>query len=75
MKAGVDNFTAITIFFLLISKFLCVCAEVLWPSQPNGVMSSIVSLPNHTFIGQAYSSTLLTSVVHILLPETGNCPS
>ena len=26
-----------------------VCVEVLRPSQPNGVMSSAVSLPNHTF--------------------------
>ena len=38
-------------------KGLCsdifVCVEVLWPSQPNGVMSSAVSLPNHTFTGQA----------------------
>ena len=32
-------------------KFVCV--EVLRPSQPNGVMSSAVSLPNHTFTGQA----------------------
>ena len=24
-----------------------VCVEVLWPSQPNGIMSSVVSLPNH----------------------------
>ena len=30
-----------------------VCVEVLRPSQPNGVMSSPVSLPNHTFTGQA----------------------
>ena len=29
-----------------------VCVEVSWPSQPNGVMSSAVSLPNHTFTGQ-----------------------
>ena len=29
------------------------CVEVLWSSQPNGVMSSAVSLPNHTFTGQA----------------------
>ena len=28
---------------------LFVCVEVLRPSQPNGVMSSAVSLPNHTF--------------------------
>ena len=30
-----------------------VCVEVLRPSQPNGVMSSPASLPNHTFTGQA----------------------
>ena len=30
-----------------------VCVEVLRPSQPNGVMSSAASLPNHTFTGQA----------------------
>ena len=34
-------------------SFLFVCVEVLQPSQPNGVMSSAVSLPNHTFTGQA----------------------
>ena len=32
---------------------LFVCVEVLRPSQPNWVMSSAVSLPNHTFTGQA----------------------
>ena len=56
-----------------IRKFVCV--EVLRPSQPNGVMSSAVSLPNHTFTGQALSSKWLTSIVHILSPETDNCPS
>ena len=50
---------------------LFVCVEVL---RPNGVMSSAVSLPNHTFTGQA-SSKRLTSIVHILSPETDNCPS
>ena len=30
-----------------------VCVEVLRPSQPSGVMSSAVSLPNHMFTGQA----------------------
>ena len=30
-----------------------VCVEVLRPSEPNGVMSSVVSLPDHTFTGQA----------------------
>ena len=39
------------------------------------VMSSAVSLPNHTFTGQAKSSKRLTSIVHILPPETDNCPS
>ena len=34
-------------------SLLFVCVEVLRPSQPNGVMSSAVSLPNHTFTGQA----------------------
>ena len=29
-----------------------VCVEVLQPSQPNGVMSSSVSLPNHTLLGR-----------------------
>ena len=32
---------------------LFVCVEVLQPSQPKGVMSSTVSLPNHTFTEQA----------------------
>ena len=36
-----------------LESCLFVCVEVLRPSQPNGVMSSAVSLPNHTFIGQA----------------------
>ena len=31
----------------------CCCVEVLRPSQPNGVMPSAFSLPNHTFTGQA----------------------
>ena len=51
------------------------CVEVLRPSQPNGVMSSAVSLSSHTFTGQAWSSKRLTSIVHILSPETDNCPS
>ena len=38
-------------YFLHVSVFVCV--EVLRPSQPSGVMSSAVSLPNHTFTGQA----------------------
>ena len=54
-------------------RFLFVCVDVLRPSQTNGFMSSAVSLPNHTFTGQAWSSKRLTSTVYILLPETDNC--
>ena len=46
----------ISIWLLLSSgaKLLgFVCVEVLRPSQPNGVMLSMVSLPNDTFTGQA----------------------
>ena len=39
------------------------------------IMSSAVNLPNHTFTEQAKSSKRLTSIVHILLPETDNCSS
>ena len=38
-------------FFIFLHDFVCV--EILRPSQPNGVMSSAVSLPNHTLTGQA----------------------
>ena len=38
---------------LSIATSLFICVEVLQPSQPNGVMSSLVSLPNHEFTGQA----------------------
>ena len=34
---------------LLYYFCLFVCVEVLQPSQPNGVMSRVVSLPSHTF--------------------------
>ena len=37
----------------LCSLRVIVCVEVLRPSQSNVVMSSAVSLPNHTFTGQA----------------------
>ena len=53
---------------------LFVCVEVLWPSQSNGVMSSPVSVPNHTFTWQAQFSKPLTSIVHIL-STADNCPS
>ena len=37
--------------FLGTTSMIIVCVEVLRPSQPNGAMSSAVSLPNHTFTG------------------------
>ena len=37
-------------------------------------MSSAVSLPNHIFTVKALSFKRLTSIVHILSPETDNCP-
>ena len=44
-----------TAFNYCRSSYNClfVCVEVLQPSQPNGIMSSANSLPNHTFTGQA----------------------
>ena len=64
-------------FLIFLENRVClfVCVEVLRPSQPNWVMSSAVSLPNHTFTRQAQSSKWLTSIVHILSAETDNCPS
>ena len=53
-------------FFAFIHLFVCV--EVL----PNGIMSSMISLPNHTSSRQDYSSKRLTSIMHILLPDTEN---
>ena len=48
------HFHSCSFFFpVLLFHLLFVCVEVLRPSQPNGVMSSVVSLPNHTFTGQA----------------------
>ena len=40
------------LFIICIHVCLFVCVEVLRPSQPNGVMSSAVSLPNHTLLGR-----------------------
>ena len=38
------------LLMMMIKMFVCV--EVLWPSQPSGVMLSMVSLPNHTLLGR-----------------------
>ena len=47
-----------------MQEYLFVCVEILRPSQPNGVMSSAVSLPNHTF-------TTLSSRTRIQLGHRG----
>ena len=39
-------------FFLDNFFSMFVCVEVLRPSQPNGFMSKVASLPNYTFTGQ-----------------------
>ena len=40
----------VSAFWIFFPALMFVCVEVL---RPNGVMSSAVSLPNHTFTGQA----------------------
>ena len=53
-----------------------VCAEVLQLSQPIGVMSSMVSLPNYTFsLGRLSLLGSSIVLVHILSPEADHCPS
>ena len=72
------EFLILTLLFgmrLPVVSVMFVCVVVLQPSQPNGDMSSAVSLANHTFTGQTQSSKRFTSIVHILSPETENCPS
>ena len=46
-----------------------VCVEILRPSQPNGVMSSAVSLPYHAFMGT--SVYLTTRLLDSLSPLSG----
>ena len=47
------SFRVVARMDISIQTNLFVCVEVLRPRQPNGVMLSTVSLPNHTFTGQA----------------------
>ena len=47
-----QNFLKVIVHVIITDQCI-VCVEVLRPSQPNRVMSSAVSLPNHTFTGQA----------------------
>ena len=46
------------------TTLVCLCCSFKF-SQPTGVMSSVFSLPNHTFTGQALSSKRLTSILCI----------
>ena len=45
-----------------------VYVEVLHPIQPNGVMSSVVSLPKHTFTWEVYSYYTDKDVTSSTLP-------
>ena len=47
-----------------------VYVQVLRTNQPNGVTSSAVSLPNHVYWAGLVLSKRLTSIVHILSPES-----
>ena len=47
------GYKIIPVFKSLLARKCIVCVEVLQFSQPNGVISSTVSLPNNTFTGQA----------------------
>ena len=53
-KSAAKNDASINSATVASRSDLFVCVKVLQPSQPNGVMSSLVSLPNHTFTGQAF---------------------
>ena len=54
MFEGTFSFDVAHLLFDLVHCFcFFLCVDVLRPSQPSGVMSSAVSLPNHTFTGQA----------------------
>ena len=50
-------------------------SKLLNSANPLKILIPGSTLPNHTFIGQTWSSKRLTSIVHILSPETDNCPS
>ena len=53
-QAAILRLQNYSVYIQVLIFCLFVCVEVLRPSQPNGVMSSAVSFPNHTFTGQAY---------------------
>ena len=53
------EFNILKIHMLWIFVCLFVCVEVLRPSQPNGVMSSMISLHNHTFTSRNWQLPFL----------------
>ena len=57
-----QHFEIFFLFFLENRIWLIDCVEVLHPSQPNGVMSSAVSLPNHT----TFHSNSLLRIWHFI---------
>ena len=46
-KSKIQEKKVLNKVFQILGHLLFVCVEVLQPSQPNGVMLSTVSLPNH----------------------------
>ena len=52
-KGGPQNYCVKIEMCLFVLRFYGPVCRPRWLSQPNGVMSSAVSLPNHKFTGQA----------------------
>ena len=48
-----NKVSSAVVMYSMLHEYEFVCVEVLRPIQPTGVMSSAVSLPNHTFTVQA----------------------
>ena len=53
IKSCLKYYAVQILHFFFLSFFFFFDFEVLWNSQPNGVMLSVVSLSNNTFIKQA----------------------
>ena len=59
----------------VISVILFVCVEVLRPSNPMGSCRAWSVYLSILLMGRLKSSKRLTGIVHVLSPETDNCPS
>ena len=62
-------------FRSLMCYLLFVCVEVLRPSQPIGSCRARSVYLATRLLGRLSPLKRLTSIVHILSPETDNCPS